>query len=387
MKRLVVCADGTWNTPDQQDQGKPSPTNVWKMYEAVRRCRTAPDGIEQLAHYEPGVGAYPKGLAGVAMRIRLLFTRRNRQGSVYQGITGDGLDEIIMSCYTWLVKHYEPGDAIYVFGYSRGAYTVRSLAGMIRKCGMLRRDAKVNVRWAFDFYRNDIHPTKPMAIAFRTANSHETHVKCIGVWDTVGALGIPLGIFRNVNAARHQFHDVTLSSHIEHAYHALAIDEQRKPFAPTLWEQQPGAQQTMEQAWFAGVHGNVGGGYADCSLSDNSFLWMQQCAGHAGLSVDEEWVTSNICNGKWDGELRDSMEPPYTALGAFLRPIGRVRIVNGVRVDTREMVHDSAMHRFGRVVPPATTPYAPQNLAEYLQRNAAAAGIRTPTHTARIGLP
>lgn len=387
MKRLVVCADGTWNTPDQQDQGKPSPTNVWKMYEAVRRCRTAPDGIEQLAHYEPGVGAYPKGLAGLAMRIRLLFTRKNRQGSVYQGITGDGLDEIIMSCYTWLVKHYEPGDAIYVFGYSRGAYTVRSLAGMIRKCGMLRRDAKVNVRWAFDFYRNDTHPTKPMAIAFRTANSHETHVKCIGVWDTVGALGIPLGIFRDVNTARHQFHDVTLSSHIEHAYHALAIDEQRKPFAPTLWEQQPGAQQTMEQAWFAGVHGNVGGGYSDCGLSDNSFLWMQQCAGHADLAVDEEWVTSNICNGKWDGELRDSMEPPYTALGVYLRPIGRVRVVNGVRVDTREMVHDSAMHRFGRIVAPATTPYAPQNLVEYLQRNAAAPGIRTPTHTARIGLP
>ena len=387
MKRLVVCADGTWNTPDQQDQGKPSPTNVWKMYEAVRRCRTAPDGIEQLAHYEPGVGAYPKGLAGLAMRIRLLFTRKNRQGSVYQGITADGLDEIIMSCYTWLVKHYEPGDAIYVFGYSRGAYTVRSLAGMIRKCGMLRRDAKVNVRWAFDFYRNDTHPTKPMAIAFRTANSHETHVKCIGVWDTVGALGIPLGIFRDVNTARHQFHDVTLSSHIEHAYHALAIDEQRKPFAPTLWEQQPGAQQTMEQAWFAGVHGNVGGGYSDCGLSDNSFLWMQQCAGHADLAVDEEWVTSNICNGKWDGELRDSMEPPYTALGVYLRPIGRVRVVNGVRVDTREMVHDSAMHRFGRIVAPATTPYAPQNLVEYLQRNAAAPGIRTPTHTARIGLP
>lgn len=378
MKRLVVCADGTWNTPEQQDQGKPSPTNVWKMYEAVRRCSTAPDGIEQLAHYEPGVGAYPKGLAGLAMRMRMLLTRRNRQGSLFQGITGTGLDQIIMNCYAWLVKHHEPGDAIYVFGYSRGAYTVRSLAGMIRKCGMLRRDAKVDVRWTFDFYRSDVHPTKPMAVAFRAANSHETHVKCIGVWDTVGALGIPLGIFREVNEARHQFHDVTLSSHIEHAYHALAIDERRRPFAPTLWEQQPGAQQAMEQAWFAGVHGNVGGGYADCGLSDTAFLWMHERARRAGLCVDEGWVETNICNGTWDGDLRDSMAPPYTALGPFLRPIGRERIVDGKRVDTRETVHDTALQRFGRIVPPITTPYAPQNLVDYLQRAAAAPGIRMP---------
>jgi uncharacterized protein (DUF2235 family) len=384
MKRLVVCADGTWNTPDQQDDGKHAPTNVWKMYEAVRRRRTAPDGIAQLAHYEPGVGAYPKGLAGLAMRVRMLFTRKNRQGSVFQGITGNGLDEIIMSCYAWLVKHYEPGDSIYVFGYSRGAYTVRSLAGMIRKCGMLRRDARVDVRWTFDFYRNDVHPTKPMAVAFRAANSHEANVTCIGVWDTVGALGIPLGIFRDVNEARHQFHDVTLSSHIAHAYHALAIDERRKPFAPTLWEQQPDAQQVMEQAWFAGVHGNVGGGYADCGLSDNAFLWMQERAGRAGLRVDEQWVQAHVGSGRWDGELRDSMVSPYTALGPFLRPIGRERLVDGKRVDTRETVHDTVLQRFGRIVPPITTPYAPQNLVEYLQRAARAPGIRTPVRGSAV---
>lgn len=384
MKRLVVCADGTWNTPDQQDQGRPSPTNVWKLYEAVRRCRTGPDGIEQLAHYEPGVGAYPKGLAGIAMRIRMLFTRKNRQGSLYQGITGEGLGDIIISCYGWLANHYEPGDAIYVFGYSRGAYTVRSLAGMIRKCGMLRRDAKVNVRWAFDFYRNDVHPTKPMAVAFRAANSYETHVKCIGVWDTVGALGIPLGIFKEVNEARHQFHDVTLSSHIEHAYHALAIDELRKPFAPTLWEQQPGAEQVMEQSWFAGVHGNIGGGYSDCGLSDNSFLWMQERGKRAGLAVDEGWVKEHICNGKWDGEIRDSMAPPYTAFGPFPRPIARERIVNGARIDTRESLHDTVLQRFGKIVPPVTTPYAPSNLVDYLQRAAGAPGLRTPVRASTI---
>jgi uncharacterized protein (DUF2235 family) len=368
MKRLVVCADGTWNTPDQQDQGQPAPTNVWKMYEAVRRASTAPDGVTQMAHYEPGVGAYPKGLPGLLMRARMLFTRKNRQGSIYQGMTGDGLDDIVMSCYGWLVKHYEPGDAIYVFGYSRGAFTVRSLAGLIRKCGIVRPGGRATVRTAFAYYRNDIPPADPRAVRFRTEHAREATVKCIGVWDTVGALGIPLGTFTNMNAARHQFHDVTLSSHVEHAYHALAIDEMRKPFAPTLWEQQPNANQTLEQAWFAGVHSNVGGGYSDCGLSDNAFLWMAERAKRAGLVLDEEYVRKEICRGKWDGELRDSMAPPYTALGPYSRPIARERIVKGVRIDTRETVHDTAQQRFGKIVLPATSPYAPANLVEYLQR-------------------
>jgi hypothetical protein len=140
----------------------------------------------------------------------------------------------------------------------------------------------------------------------------------------------------------------------------------------------------MEQAWFAGVHGNVGGGYADCGLSDNAFLWMHERARRAGLSVDDDWVTTNICNGKWDGELRDSMAAPYTALGAFLRPIGRERFVDGRRIDTRETVHDTVLQRFGRIVPPITTPYAPQNLVEYLQRAAGAPGIRTPVRGSTI---
>lgn len=368
MKRLVVCADGTWNTPDQKDQGKPAPTNVWKMYEAVRRCRVAPDGITQQAHYAPGVGAYPKGWAGVAMRIRMLFTRKNRQGSLYQGITGEGLDDIIQSCYDWLVKNYQPNDAVYVFGYSRGAYTVRSLAGFIRKCGILHRDSPTSVRAAFDFYRNGIHPKNPRAQQFRADNSHETHVKCIGVWDTVGALGIPLGVFKEVNAARHQFHDVTLSSHVEHAYHALAIDELRKPFKPTLWEQQPDAKQQLEQTWFAGVHNNVGGGYADCGLSDNTFLWMAERAARAGLALDADYVQKTICNGRWDGIIHDSMGPPYTIYGPFERPIAQERRLNGVLIDTRETVHDTAQQRFGQVVPPTTLPYAPRNLADYLRR-------------------
>lgn len=384
MKRLVICADGTWNTPDQKDEGKPAPTNVWKMHEAVRKVSAAPDGVKQISHYEPGVGAYPKGWAGIAMRARMLFTRKNRQGSLYQGITGEGLDDIIKSCYDWLVEEYEPNDAIYVFGYSRGAYTVRSLAGFIRKCGLLRRDGRMSVDGAFNFYRNGIRPTDRPAEDFRRDHSHVVNVKCIGVWDTVGALGIPLGIFGQVNAGRHQFHDVTLSSHIEHAYHALSIDERREPFKPTLWEQQPNAVQQLEQTWFAGVHGNVGGGYADCGLSDNAFLWMAERATRAGLALDQEYIRKTICYGKWDGVMRDSMGPPYTAFGPYEREIAKQRISRGVRIDTRETVHDSAQQRFGRIVPPASAPYGPPNLVDYLQRSP---GVPRRAPTPPTGVP
>src|SRR5438270_8934932 len=316
MRRLIVCADGTWNTPDQQDNGKPAPTNVWKFFNAVDKCRTAPDGKEQKAYYHPGVGTHPKGLAGIVSRLKMFFTRKPLQGSLFQGITGEGLDQIIKECYEWLAKEYQTDDAIYVFGFSRGAYTVRSLAGFIRKCGLLKDPSGANIRAAFDFYRSGADPKDAAAVNFRAANSREVNVSCIGVWDTVGALGIPLGgdLFKAINA-QHQFHDVKLSSKVKFAFHALAIDEHRKPFEATLWQQQEAPDQILEQTWFVGSHCNVGGGYFDAGLSDITFLWMKERAKRAGLYVDEEYVSKNVNGAKWDGGIQDSFGPPYDLLG------------------------------------------------------------------------
>jgi uncharacterized protein (DUF2235 family) len=214
------------------------------------------------------------------------------------GIFGKGLGKNVLEAYTYIVKNYAPQDQIYLFGFSRGAYTVRSLGGLIRNSGVLRRENLTLVDAAYDLYRRrdpQSHPTEKEAEQFRRDYSHDpaAYVYFIGVWDTVGSLGIPSGIpgLRALTTRlnqRHEFHDTQCSSTVTYAYQALAIDERRRQFEPALWVQKPEDETpTMEQAWFAGVHSSVGGGSKDNGLSDQAFLWMMEKAKAAGLTFDE----------------------------------------------------------------------------------------------------
>ncbi|MDF3010573.1 MAG: hypothetical protein K0S03_1369, partial [Burkholderiales bacterium] len=222
MKRLILCCDGTWNSADQERNGTPCPTNVVKLgYRVAKR-----DGdIPQLIYYDQGVGT------------------GNTLDRASGGAFGDGLEENIHDAYRFLVANYEPGDELYLFGFSRGAFTVRSIGGMIRKCGILER---------------------PMQFRKSCSLIHEEPIpiRMIGVWDTVGSLGIPLRGLRWLTRREHQFHDTELSGSVQVACHALAIDERRAPFAPTLWDYKPKPGQQVEQVWFCGAHSDVGGGYA-----------------------------------------------------------------------------------------------------------------------------
>jgi uncharacterized protein (DUF2235 family) len=233
------------------------------------------------------------------------------------GVFGSGLWENVQKAYRHLVEYYEPGDEIYLFGFSRGAYTARSVVGMLRKCGILQRHRIGEIESAYDFYRNrDIKPTDKAAVDFRLEKSialdsiegfeNVPPVKFIGVWDTVGSLGIPLGTLGRIFNRKHRFHDVSLSRTVENAYHALAIDEGRRPFAPTLWEQNPDAQkQTMSQVWFAGVHTSIGGGNADARQSDRALLWMMSKALHCGLEFNQT-IIDTIANDL-DGSIPQSL--------------------------------------------------------------------------------
>ena len=336
-KRIVVCCDGTWNTPDEQDNGKPSPTNV------VKTARTVADrdsgGFRQLVYYIEGVGT------------RWFDHLRG-------GAFGYGLSANIRQAYRYLVRHYQPGDEIFLFGFSRGAYTARSTAGLIRNCGLLRREHASRIDEAYAFYRrrdDASHPTGAEAQNFRRMYSHEIRIKFIGVWDTVGALGIPYGILRVFNR-RVEFHDVKLSSYVENAFQALAIDENRKFFVPAIWEAQASAvDQVLEQAWFAGAHSNVGGGYADSGLSDIAFLWMKNKAERCGLAFNENYVEANIYPNV-SGVLRDSKTGMYRLIPEYLRPIGAVK-------EGSEAAHRSAVERMERRGKPV---YKPRNLVRYL---------------------
>jgi uncharacterized protein (DUF2235 family) len=364
MKRLIVCADGTWNRADRE--GAAGATNVRKIFDAI-----APEGragVKQVPVYHGGVG-----------------TSGSKLSRLIQGATGLGLDDNIKFFYSWLVDTYEPGDELFFFGFSRGAFTVRSLAGLIRNCGILRKtpamlDAAhgtaVQRDWvnrAYDLYRDKAPEKAPdgvVARAFRATNSHpEFKIKCIGVWDTVGSLGIPTqGPIGWWTRRQYGFHDVRLSSWVENAFHALAIDELRKPFEATLWgvrESDMGkhAGQTVEQVWFPGVHSNVGGGYSDTSLSNLPFLWIAKRACDVGL-VLKPGLSTQI-QGDSLGKMYDSMTLFYQVFGVFQRPILQGAVDESTRepLHTFQYVSPYAFDRRRRYVgPDPAPPYDPPNL-------------------------
>jgi uncharacterized protein (DUF2235 family) len=213
-RRLVLLFDGTWNKPE-------SNTSVERLRQLIAPHDAA--GIEQLVNYLPGVGV-SRGLT-----------------HLLGGAFGYGLSDNVIEGYRWLCAVWQPGDDIYLFGFSRGAYTARSLGGMIRKCGLLRRGAdgsvaKADISGAYDFYRDvETKPDDPAAVAFRASHSTEIEIHFIGVWDTVGSLGIPdTASWFPYARARYRFHDTELSKIVKYAYQALALDEHRADFAPAV---------------------------------------------------------------------------------------------------------------------------------------------------------
>jgi uncharacterized protein (DUF2235 family) len=182
----------------------------------------------------------------------------------------------------------------YLFGFSRGAYTARSLAGFIRNCGILKPGYLHLLDKAYDLYRDRNDYTTPdsdLMVSFRRNYCIEniTRIKFIGVWDTVGSLGIPIPWFNMYNLEKYKFHDITLSSTVDYAYQALAVDEHRVNFEPSIWQLSNNPNQTttkLEQRWFAGVHCNVGGGYADRGLSNQPLQWIAKKATDTGLAFN-----------------------------------------------------------------------------------------------------
>jgi uncharacterized protein (DUF2235 family) len=277
MNQLIVCCDGTWNTLEHTDQGLPAPTNVARLYNAAVK------DAQQLVYYHPGVGT-----SGGALDRWL------------GGGTGAGLERNIMSAYQWLAARYRPGDRIFLFGFSRGAYTVRSLGGLLVHSGLLDlSDATLapsavwsRVQEVFEAYRAGEPFANRHGYAFHgvapglpTAGTMGVHF--MGVWDTVGALGIPLelSVLRFIgDPRRYQFHDTRISMLIANARHAVALDERRADFMPTLWTniRRP---DKVHQVWFPGVHGDVGGGYAQAGLSDIALAWMLDEAAACGLRL------------------------------------------------------------------------------------------------------
>ena len=311
---VAVCCDGTWNDPDDQ-------TNVHRTYRLLGRCLadaseemigddrrvtrgTAADGRRVCVYYDTGVG-----------------TRRWQKGS--GRLFGAGLGENIRQAYAFLAADMAPDDELFLFGFSRGAFTVRSLCGLLGCAGLPARASAAAVEAAWRFYRV---PPGQRAGSAQEAElvRHEPRgakVRFLGVYDTVGSLGVPVPQLRWVNGLVEwllggviRFHDAALGRNVETACQALAIHERRGTFKPVVWSRAPGlvrrpdgslAEQRVLQVWFAGSHADVGGGYPQADLSDIPFDWMMRRAMEEGLQVREE-VLRAAAGGNCYGSRHDS---------------------------------------------------------------------------------
>jgi uncharacterized protein (DUF2235 family) len=272
MTRIAIFLDGTWNTLENN-------TNVWRL-----KTLCDPNDTGQLVYYGRGVGT--------------------AIGEHYRGgATGLGIDREILEAYEWLVQIFQPNDEVFIFGFSRGAYAVRSLSGLIAKCGILQPGAPLSIEQLYARYKLYSAPTLATILAdgavgvdleerWMAKYCFPAKIRFLGVWDTVGSVGSPLSPLRR-RVKKYRFLDTHLRKQNEFAFHALALDEHRRTFEPTFWTRsvdnaaaaspaRPLSQ--VEQRWFVGAHANVGGGYASDVLAQPPLKWIMDKARQAGLA-------------------------------------------------------------------------------------------------------
>ena len=270
-KNIIICCDGTGNLYCKKK------TNVAKLFDLLD---SNPE--KQLNYYDLGVGTLGSYLSKT--KIGKKITRILGLAIAF------GITENIEEAYLFLMRNYQQGDKIYLFGFSRGAYTVRALGGMLSRCGLLYPRHENLISYATKiYYDKEILPDETKD--FKTTFSREVLPYFIGVWDTVKSVGTKNQVI---------FHDNILNKNVPFGYHALAIDERRNKFKPELWANQV-ENQTIVQTWFAGVHSDIGGSYDEAGLSNITLHWMIDNAKKHGLLINESQMT------KKESELKEDI--------------------------------------------------------------------------------
>ncbi len=394
-KHIVVCSDGTGNSAIK-DRG----TNVFKLYEAIdRHAHLANPALEpQIAFYDDGVG-----------------TESFKPLRVLGGAFGWGLSRNVRELYTSIARCYRPGDRIFLFGFSRGAFTVRALAGFITSCGILdvsdletdaalveavedlyriyrrrymtgvRRDVQQMMRSKLKTERPARSRFDESMARFRNRRAvHEGRVAFIGVWDTVDAVGLPfahLADFVNYWIYPFKFSNLRLSPHVAKGRHALSIDDERHTFHPYMWDEADESDPArIVQVWFAGVHANVGGGYPKQGMSLAPLYWMMREAGHERL----RFVADDLEYVREHQNVHDKLYNSRAGLGVYYRYKPRDIHAICARSSTTPLIHESAIERIHH----ATEGYAPGNFpagAEIVASEAAVSRYASAPETIGAG--
>jgi uncharacterized protein (DUF2235 family) len=359
-KRLAIYFDGTWNSVD-------SNTNVWRM-----RALTAAKGKDdrpQLVYYSVGVN----GVLG--------------------GVFGQGLDDNIRLAYEWLIENYNDGDEIFIFGFSRGACTARALAGLVAIDGILKAGSPIGTGELFERYKKGNEETiwklREMSASADAGKlseqerwllkySQPVDVKMVGVWDTVCSVGVKAGNFAGISRSQFDYLQTGLRIHVLNGYHAMAIDERRNDFAPTLWTvhhpkdpkaviAQPRPLSGVEQRWFVGAHANVGGGYETDLLNQAPLRWLMKKAETLGLTFRSEVdLEGNSVTAPTTDSYMDFGYGIYHHISSPLyRPIGADPEMtdDGTNPTVNETIDTSVFKRWR-----ADSAYRPANLVDWAKR-------------------
>lgn len=320
-KNIVICFDGTGN-----DFDGPS-SNVLKTYRSIIKDPTK----DQIAFYDPGVGTTSTNTAYNILLNKLINLRKKILGGAF----GLGVKHNIGDAYHYLMNCYDEDDKVFIFGFSRGAFTARAFAGMLNKCGLLdkRCDNLIPYAEKINFAKNN----KEEAETFKRSVSRLCTPHLIGVWDTVGSLGKLM--------KKRTFFDTELNPDIKVGLHAVSIDEKRKKFPVTLWAKCKNPHQTIEQVWFPGVHSDVGGGYPESGLSDCALEWMLSNAEKHGLKLHDEYGYDIVPN--YIEDMHESLKWYWKILGARTRKIQPYTNIDSSESE-KVKIHKSVFDRMGR---------------------------------------
>jgi uncharacterized protein (DUF2235 family) len=392
-KNVVFCADGTWSGPGQPDSDDtPQPTNVFKLYrnlDGSEASDTAQSGKERertLTLADGSVGQIAKYLHGVG-------DSENFIARILGGAVGAGLIARIVRGYTFLSRNYTAGDRIFITGFSRGAYTARALAGLITAKGLLdatkldlankTQAYRLGAAVWYEHRRDRLQSNKSLLgeledividlPGFFTRPPPDDQlvaasIEAVAVWDTVGALGIPEYNLRTMRVDSFQFADLVLDPKVGRGFHAVAVDEQRVDFTPTLWDSDP----RITQALFPGCHGDVGGGNpeAESGLSDGPLRWL------TAQLVQQGVLFTTPADGIGRPDARAMLHRPW------ISPVWK-GLLSGARVFPDGLcLSRSVLDRIAAGNVPveggdAPASYRPANLVDYVDGEVAVTGVDT----------